>query len=54
VLRVLAQQQLAEPEGDLLLADSARALDEKRGREIAARDGFGESGAKRRVAVQRE
>ena len=54
VLGILAEQQAAEPQGELLLADASRPFDQKGGREIAPRHGSGESGAKGRVAVQRE
>jgi hypothetical protein len=54
VLRILAQQQPAEPKGELLLADASPSFDQKGGREIAPSHGSDESGAKGRVAVKRE
>ena len=52
-LGALTEQCLAEPEGESLLADPRRSLEEQAGGECTARDEVAESPAERRMAEER-
>ena len=53
-LRTGAEQALAEPEREPLLADAERSMQQQRSRKRVAADGIVQPGAERGVTVKRE
>jgi hypothetical protein len=53
-LGAVAEEALAQPEGDALLADAARSVQQKRAGEGVATDGVVEPAAEGGVAVERQ